>query len=154
LQESKYRAHWEARLSAIAELDNNMLAVSTISADIYGPYTATRSGREQAAARRSILGELAKPAKTQNSLNRVSPVTNLAPDPRNYPHGEAFVLEAHMRRTLSIALVLAGVFLGVMISPSKTVPETNATNKQVIYGLHVALPHHMKNFPEELVPLP
>jgi hypothetical protein len=42
----------------------------------------------------------------------------------------------------------------VMISPSKTVPETNATNKQVIYGLHVALPHHMKNFPEELVPLP
>ena len=60
-----------------------------------------------------------------------------------------------MRRTLSIALVLAGVFLlGVMISPSKTVHETNATNRQVIHGLDVALPHHMKKFPAELVPLP
>jgi len=39
-------------------------------------------------------------------------------------------------------------------APSKTVPETKATNKQVIYGLHVTLPYHMKSFPEELVPLP
>ena len=60
-----------------------------------------------------------------------------------------------MRRTLSIALVLAGVFLlSVMISPSKTVHETNATDNQVIDGLHVAQPHHIKKFPAELVPLP
>jgi len=60
-----------------------------------------------------------------------------------------------MRRTLIFALVLAGVFLlGVMVSWSKTVHETNATNRQVIYGLHVALPSHEKKFPVELVPLP
>jgi len=52
-------------------------------------------------------------------------------------------------------LVLAGVFLlGVMVSWSETVHETNATNRQVIYGLHVALPSHEKKFPVELVPLP
>ena len=53
-------------------------------------------------------------------------------------------------RILIVALVLAGVFLlGVMVSFL-----ANATNKQVIHGLHVALPHHIKNFPVELVPLP
>jgi hypothetical protein len=50
-----------------------------------------------------------------------------------------------MGRTISVALVLAGVFLlGAMISPSKTVPETIATNKQVIDGLHATLPDHTK----------
>jgi hypothetical protein len=46
------------------------------------------------------------------------------------------------------------VSLGVMVSPSKTAFERTATNNQVNYGLHVALPLHMKNFPVELVPLP
>ena len=64
-----------------------------------------------------------------------------------------------MRRA-NVALVLIGTFfsvmvsLGVMVSPSKTASERTATNNQVNYGLHVALPLHMKNFPVELVPLP
>jgi hypothetical protein len=57
-----------------------------------------------------------------------------------------------MRRILSIALVLGGVFINVMASPNSTVTETD--NVMVIHGLHVALPYDMKSFPVELVPLP
>ncbi|MGE5166987.1 MAG: hypothetical protein ACM3IH_23570 [Sphingobacteriales bacterium] len=74
-----------------------------------------------------------------------------------------------MRRILIIALVLGGVFVSVMASPSsKTVARvgTNATlydetmcdepmhNVIVVHGLHIALPYDMKNFPVELVALP
>ena len=60
-----------------------------------------------------------------------------------------------MRRILSIALALAGIFVSVMASPSKTTAELEATETHVIVeGLYVALPNDMKNFPVELVPLP
>ena len=39
--------------------------------------------------------------------------------------------------------------------PSKTVADMEAPkNGLVIYGLHVALPDDMRNFPPDLVPLP
>ena len=60
-----------------------------------------------------------------------------------------------MRRILSIALALAGIFVSVMASPSKTTVEMDATETHVIVeGLYVALPSGMKTFPVELVPLP
>jgi hypothetical protein len=60
-----------------------------------------------------------------------------------------------MRRILSIALALAGIFVSVMASPSKTTVEMDATENHVIVeGLYVALPNDMKTFPAELVPLP
>ena len=64
-----------------------------------------------------------------------------------------------MRRILSIALALAGIFVSVMASPNKTVTgtETDVTNNQIyggMTGIKVSLPHDMKNFPVELVPLP
>ena len=60
-----------------------------------------------------------------------------------------------MRRILSIALVVGGIFVYVMASPSKTTTEMGATKNHVIVeGLYVALPNHMKTFPLELVPLP
>src|SRR5262245_14240626 len=67
--------------------------------------------------------------------------------------------EAHMRRALNVALVVAGVLVSVMTSRSTTVADSQAAqspvqNGTVVYGLHVALPSHMKSFPPELVPLP
>jgi hypothetical protein len=60
-----------------------------------------------------------------------------------------------MRRILSIALALAGIFVSVMASPSKTTAEMDVTETHVIVeGLYVALPSDMKTFPKELVPLP
>ena len=64
-----------------------------------------------------------------------------------------------MRRALNVALVVAGVLVNVMTSRSNTVANSQAAlwpvhNGAVVYGLHVALPSHMKNFPPELVPLP
>ena len=60
-----------------------------------------------------------------------------------------------MRRILSIALALAGIFVSVMASPSKTTTEMDAKENHVIVeGIYVALPNDMKNFPAELVPLP
>jgi hypothetical protein len=60
-----------------------------------------------------------------------------------------------MRRILSIALALVGIFVCVMASPSKTTTEMDVTENHVIVeGLYVALPSDMKTFPEELVPLP
>ena len=59
-----------------------------------------------------------------------------------------------MRRIL-IMLALVGIFVSVMPSPSKTTTEMDATENHVIVeGLYVALPHDMKTFPAELVPLP
>jgi hypothetical protein len=59
-----------------------------------------------------------------------------------------------MRKILTIALVLGGVFVNVMASPIKTVGETDMGNVMVIHGLHLSLPSDLKNFPVELVPLP
>ena len=60
-----------------------------------------------------------------------------------------------MRRILSIALALAGIFVSVMASPSKTTTEMDAKeNHAIVEGLYVALPNDMKTFPAELVPLP
>ncbi|MGC2823645.1 MAG: hypothetical protein WA322_05330 [Pseudolabrys sp.] len=59
-----------------------------------------------------------------------------------------------MKKILTIALVLGGVFVNVMASPIKTVGETDMGNVVVIRGLHVSLPSDMKNFPVELVPQP
>ena len=79
--------------------------------------------------------------------------TNVSLDQRNYPH-EASAEEAHMRRIL-IILAVAGIFVCVMASPSKTTTEMDATENHVIVeGLYVALPNDMKTFPAELVPLP
>ena len=64
-----------------------------------------------------------------------------------------------MRRALNVALVVAGVLVNVMASRSTTVANSQAVewpvqNGTVVYGLHVALPSHMKSFPPELMPLP
>jgi hypothetical protein len=64
-----------------------------------------------------------------------------------------------MRRALNVALVVAGVLANVLISRSITVANSQsaqwpAQNGTIVYGLHVALPSHMKSFPPELVPLP
>jgi len=64
-----------------------------------------------------------------------------------------------MRRALNIALVVAGVLVNVLSSRGTTVANTQAAqwsapNTAIIYGLHVALPSHMMNFPAERVPLP
>ena len=64
-----------------------------------------------------------------------------------------------MRRALNVALVVAGVLLNVLASRSTTVANSQVAqlpvqNGAIFYGLHVALPSHMKNFPPELVPLP
>ena len=60
-------------------------------------------------------------------------------------------------RTIGIALALAGIFVSVM-AVSKTVTRTETVTNDEIYrgmtGLKVSLPHDMKNFPAELVPLP
>lgn len=66
-----------------------------------------------------------------------------------------------IRRILSIALALGGIFVSVTASLNNravTGTETDViTNNQIYRGttrLKVALPHDMKNFPVELVPLP
>jgi hypothetical protein len=64
-----------------------------------------------------------------------------------------------MRIILGITLVFAGILVSVMASPNNTVTrtETDVTNNQIYRGMtgpHVSLPHDMKNFPAELVPLP
>jgi hypothetical protein len=60
-----------------------------------------------------------------------------------------------MRRTLSIALAISGIFVSVMASVTRT--ETDAMKNQIdsgMTGLYVAHPSDMKTFPVELVPLP
>lgn len=64
-----------------------------------------------------------------------------------------------MRRALNVALVVAGVLVNVLASRGTTATNTQAAqwpvqNGTIVYGLHVALPSNMKNFPPELVPLP
>jgi hypothetical protein len=64
-----------------------------------------------------------------------------------------------MRRALNVALVIVGVLVNVLASRDTTVANSQAAqwpvqNGAIVYGLHVALPSHMKNFPPELVPLP
>ena len=66
-----------------------------------------------------------------------------------------------IRRILSIALALGGIFVSVTASLNNRAvmgTETDViTNNQIYRGptrLKVALPHDMKNFPVELVPLP
>jgi hypothetical protein len=58
-----------------------------------------------------------------------------------------------MRKILNIALVLGGIFVSVVASPTKTVtqPETDA---MAIHSLQVRVPNGMKTFPAELIPLP
>jgi len=55
-------------------------------------------------------------------------------------------------------LVLGGIFVSAMaVSTTVTRTETDVTNNQIyrgMTGLHVSLPSNMKNFPEELIPLP
>lgn len=64
-----------------------------------------------------------------------------------------------MRRALNIVLVVSGVLISVLAPRDTPVANTRATtepvhNTAIIYGLHVALPVNMKNFPPERVPLP
>ena len=62
-----------------------------------------------------------------------------------------------MKRILNIALVVAGIFASVIVAQPKTVPGVATRefhNEAIVYGLHVALPDDMKNFPTALVPLP
>jgi hypothetical protein len=59
-----------------------------------------------------------------------------------------------MRRTLSIALVLGGIFVNVLASPTTTAKMGATKNHLIVHGLYVALPSDMKSFPVELVALP
>jgi hypothetical protein len=60
-------------------------------------------------------------------------------------------------RILIIFLVAFSLLIGVTAA-SRTTPAMKAGKETghvaVIYGLHVALPHNMKSFPAELIPLP
>ena len=64
-----------------------------------------------------------------------------------------------MRRALNVALIVVAVLLNFLASRETTVANSQAAqgpaqNGSIVYGLHVALPSNMKNFPPELVPLP
>ena len=63
-----------------------------------------------------------------------------------------------MRKAVSIVVVAAmvGIFLDALLGPDETVAQRDMTTEigMPFYGLHVALPPDMKNFPAELVPLP
>jgi hypothetical protein len=63
-----------------------------------------------------------------------------------------------MRRILNIVFVLAGIFASVVVAQPKTIAVGVATsefhNVAMVYGLHVALPDDMRNFPAALVTLP
>lgn len=61
-----------------------------------------------------------------------------------------------MRQALSIVLaaVLVSVAFESIVGVGETAERGGTTNQTSIYGLHVALPAFMTNFPKELVPLP
>jgi len=67
-----------------------------------------------------------------------------------------------MRRIFSliVAAAVSGLAFGTIIDTGGTSANNEVLIKSdplpttVIYGLHVALPEHMTNFPKELVPLP
>jgi hypothetical protein len=61
----------------------------------------------------------------------------------------------HAENIINAALVLGGIFVGVVASLSTSPAKMNATeNHLIVHGLFVALPSDMKNFPAELVSLP
>jgi hypothetical protein len=64
--------------------------------------------------------------------------------------------EAHMRQALSIILAAALVSIAFesIVGLGETAEREATGNQTSIYGLHVALPEYMTNFPNELVPLP
>jgi hypothetical protein len=51
---------------------------------------------------------------------------------------------------------MVGIFLDALLGPDETIAQRDMTTEtgMPFYGLHVALPPDMKNFPAELVPLP
>lgn len=66
-----------------------------------------------------------------------------------------------MHRSFAIvaAAALTSVIVLAIFAPSTTVADLEAIksefqNRISIYGLHIALPDDMKNFPMEIVPLP
>jgi len=65
-----------------------------------------------------------------------------------------------MRETFTIILAAAliSVAFEAATGPTETIADRDLTspiqNGVSIYGLHVALPEYMTNFPKELVPLP
>jgi hypothetical protein len=65
-----------------------------------------------------------------------------------------------MRETLTIILAAAliSVAFEAVVGPTETLADRDLAspiqNDVSIYGLHVALPEYMTNFPKELVPLP
>lgn len=66
-----------------------------------------------------------------------------------------------MRRAICILAIatLISLALDVMVVPNATVANMAVTksrfhNEVSVYGLHIALPEGMKNFPVELIPLP
>jgi uncharacterized membrane protein len=66
-----------------------------------------------------------------------------------------------MRKALSIIAiaVVVSIAFAAMLGQAEIIGESEAAvtpiqNTVSIYGLHVALPEYMTNFPKELVPLP
>ena len=62
-----------------------------------------------------------------------------------------------MRPIVSIAVVLAGIFVTVMAVSKKVTRTETVTNNEIyrgMTGIKVSLPPDMKNYPVELVPLP
>ena len=66
--------------------------------------------------------------------------------------------EAQMRKAVSVVVVSAmvGIFLDALLGPDETIAQRDMTTEigMPFYGLHVALPPDMTNFPAEIVPLP
>jgi hypothetical protein len=70
----------------------------------------------------------------------------------------AYTQETLMTR-VNIVPLAAGITVSFLISSSIGVAHMHSITRPTqdatsIYGLHVALPSNMKNFPVELVPLP
>jgi hypothetical protein len=63
-----------------------------------------------------------------------------------------------MRKAIWIVVVAAliSIFLDALLGPDETIAQRDMTTEigMPFYGLHVALPPDMKNFPAEIVPLP
>jgi hypothetical protein len=56
--------------------------------------------------------------------------------------------------SIILAAVLVSVAFESVVGLSETADREATVNQTSIYGLHVALPAYMTNFPKELVPLP
>jgi hypothetical protein len=66
-----------------------------------------------------------------------------------------------MRKALTIIVIAAVVTIALdaLLAPGETFAGREAATGPIrngisVYGLHVALPEYMTNFPRELVPLP